>query len=99
MLFSGVDKRLVQIHHQDQLFVPVESLLVFSAQLFCLLLGVNDKNTLNISENNHRNQHLMFLYDLNFLSIKQMFITRIPHTVLNMADYLYLCIVLGMFLA
>lgn len=38
VLFSGVDQRLVQIHHQDQLFVPVESLLVFSAQLLCLLL-------------------------------------------------------------
>lgn len=37
VLFSGVDQRLVQVHHQDQLFVPVESLLVFSAQLLCLL--------------------------------------------------------------
>lgn len=37
VLFSGVDQCLVQIHHQDQFFVPVESLLVFSAQLLCLL--------------------------------------------------------------
>lgn len=37
VLFSGVDQCLVQVHHQDQLFVPVESLLVFSAQLLCLL--------------------------------------------------------------
>lgn len=38
MLFGGVDQRLVQIHHQDQFFVPVEPLLVLSAQLLCLLL-------------------------------------------------------------
>lgn len=38
MLFGGVDQRLVQIHHQDQFFVPVEPLLVLSAQLLRLLL-------------------------------------------------------------
>lgn len=37
VLLSGVDQCLVQVHHQDQFFVPVESLLVFSAQLFRLL--------------------------------------------------------------
>lgn len=39
VLFSGVDQRLVQIHHEHQLLVAVESLLVFSAQLLRLLLG------------------------------------------------------------
>lgn len=38
MLLGGVDQRLVQVHHQDQFLVPVESLLVFSAELLCLLL-------------------------------------------------------------
>lgn len=38
VLFCGVDQRLVQVHHQDQFLVPVESLLVFSAELLCLLL-------------------------------------------------------------
>lgn len=46
VLFSGVDERLVQIHHQDQFFVPVESLLIFSSQLFCLL-GVNKDSAYN----------------------------------------------------
>lgn len=36
-LLGGVDQRLIQVHHQDQLFVAVEPLLVFSAQLLCLL--------------------------------------------------------------
>jgi len=39
VLLSGVNQRLVQIHHEDEFLVPVEPLLVFSAQLFCLLLG------------------------------------------------------------
>lgn len=38
VLFGGVNQRLVQVHHQDQFLVPVESLLVFSAKLLCLLL-------------------------------------------------------------
>lgn len=38
VLFCGVDQRLVKVHHQDQFLIPVESLLVFSAKLFCLLL-------------------------------------------------------------
>lgn len=37
VLLGGVDQRLVQIHHQDQLLVAVEPLLVLSAQLLCLL--------------------------------------------------------------
>lgn len=44
VLFSGVNQRLVQVYHQDQLFVAVESLLVLSAQLFCLLLGAIEGN-------------------------------------------------------
>lgn len=52
VLFGGVDQRLVQIHHQDQLFVPVESLLVFSAQLFGLLLErikITNRESENVS--------------------------------------------------
>lgn len=37
VLLGGVDQRLIQVHHQDQLFVAVEPLLVFSAQLLRLL--------------------------------------------------------------
>lgn len=37
VLFGGVDQGLVQVHHQDQFLVSVESLLVFSAELLCLL--------------------------------------------------------------
>lgn len=44
VLLGGVDQRLVQVHHQDQFLVPVESLLVFSAELLCLLLTKNDSN-------------------------------------------------------
>lgn len=37
VLLSGVDQRLIQVHHQDELFVTVEPLLVFPAQLLRLL--------------------------------------------------------------
>lgn len=37
MLLCGVDQSLVQIHHENQLPVPVEPLLVFSTELLCLL--------------------------------------------------------------
>ena len=36
-MLGGVDQGLVQINHQNQLLVPVESLLVLSAQLLRLL--------------------------------------------------------------
>lgn len=39
MMLGGMDQGLVQINHQNQLLVPVESLLVLSAQLLCLLCG------------------------------------------------------------
>lgn len=45
VLFCGVDQRLVKVHHQDQFLIPVESLLVFSAELLCLLLA--QINTIN----------------------------------------------------
>lgn len=47
VLFGGVDQGLVQVHHQDQFLVPVESLLVFSAELLCLLLTKKNQNTIN----------------------------------------------------
>lgn len=37
VLLSGVNQRLIQVHHEDKLFVAVEPLLVFSAQLLRLL--------------------------------------------------------------
>lgn len=37
MLLGGVDQRLVQVHHEHQLLVPVQPRLVLSAQLFRLL--------------------------------------------------------------
>lgn len=37
VLLCGVDQSLVQIHHQNQLPVPVEPFLVFTAKLLCLL--------------------------------------------------------------
>ena len=37
VLLRGVDQRLVQVHHEHQLPVAVQSLLVFPPQLFCLL--------------------------------------------------------------
>lgn len=43
VLLGSVDQRLIQVHHQDQLFVAVEPLLVFSAQLLCLLFKGNTR--------------------------------------------------------
>lgn len=37
VLLGCVDQRLVQVHHEHQLPVPMQSLLVFSSQLLCLL--------------------------------------------------------------
>lgn len=84
MLFSGVDQCLVQIDHQDQFLVPVESLLVFSAQLLCLLL--KETNTVKkiltlIYDNkgfhysvNYTSNMLFFLFVIEYLDIFPVFL-------------------------
>lgn len=87
MLFGGVDQRLVQIHHQDQFSVPVEPLLVLSAQLLGLLLKrIKAKSTKHGTRVNAIEDSISRVSNVRFLQFQQGYRDSFPNSLFLMAN-------------